>query len=77
MDYVYAYVLCYRGRACFTVARYCKRVSEKALVILTGDTRKIFVSNKTVDKSHSARVLIGCKLIMVIEQVHSNEYMAS
>ena len=33
--------------------------------ILTGDTRKIFVSNiiKTVDESHSARVLIGCKPI--------------
>ena len=31
---------------------------------LTGDTRKIFVSNiKTVDESHSARVLIGCKPI--------------
>ena len=30
---------------------------------LTGDTRKIFVS-KTVDESHSARVLIGCKPIM-------------
>ena len=29
---------------------------------LTGDTRKIFVS-KTVDESHSARVLIGCKPI--------------
>ena len=32
--------------------------------LLTGDTRKIFVSNiKTVDESHSARVLIGCKPI--------------
>ena len=36
---------------------------------LTGDTRKIFVSNiikifKTVDESHSARVLIGCKPII-------------
>ena len=30
--------------------------------VLTGDTRKIFVS-KTVDESHSARVLIGCKPI--------------
>ena len=31
---------------------------------LTGDTRKIFVSNiKTVDESYSARVLIGCKPI--------------
>ena len=32
---------------------------------LTGYTRKIFVSNifKTVDESHSARVLIGCKPI--------------
>ena len=30
---------------------------------LTGDTRKIFVS-KTVDESHSARVLIGCKPII-------------
>ena len=33
---------------------------------LTGDTRKIFVSNirpSTVDESHSARVLIGCKPI--------------
>ena len=29
---------------------------------LTGDARKIFVS-KTVDESHSARVLIGCKPI--------------
>ena len=51
--------------------------------ILTGDTRKIFVSNicfkylfqifvsniyifKTVDESHSARVLIGCKPIRAI-----------
>ena len=33
--------------------------------ILTGDTRNIFVSNiKTVDKSHSARVSIGCKPIL-------------
>ena len=33
---------------------------------LTGDTRKIFVSNiKTVDESHSARVLIGCKPITI------------
>ena len=33
---------------------------------LTGDTRKIFVSNiKTVDESHSARVLIACKPIRV------------
>ena len=34
--------------------------------LLTGDTRKIFDSNiffKTVDESHSARVLIGCKPI--------------
>ena len=32
---------------------------------LTGDTRKIFVSIfKTVDESHSARVLIGCKPII-------------
>ena len=32
--------------------------------LLTGDTRKIFVSNiKTVDESHSACVLIGCKPI--------------
>ena len=31
---------------------------------LTGDTRKIFVSN-TVDESNSARVLIGCKPIKV------------
>ena len=31
---------------------------------LTGDTRKIFVSNiKTVDESNSARVLLGCKPI--------------
>ena len=34
---------------------------------LTGDTRRIFVSNrpsnKTVDESNSARVLIGCKPI--------------
>ena len=30
---------------------------------LTGDTRKIFVSNITVDESNSARVLIGCKPI--------------
>ena len=36
---------------------------------LTGDTRKIFVSNiddicfKYIDESHSARVLIGCKPI--------------
>ena len=29
-------------------------------VTLTGDTRKIFVSNITVDESNSARVLIGC-----------------
>ena len=27
---------------------------------LTGDTRKIFVSNKTVDESNSAHVLVGC-----------------
>ena len=40
---------------------------------LTGDTRKIFVSNirpstsltRTVDESHSARVLIGCKPIKI------------
>ena len=32
-------------------------------VILTSDTRKIFVSNINVDESHSARVLIGCKPI--------------
>ena len=31
---------------------------------LTGDTRKIFVSNiKTVDESNSARILVGCKPI--------------
>ena len=37
------------------------------LFILTGDTRKIFVSNiKTVDESHSVRVLIGCKPIIFI-----------
>ena len=31
---------------------------------LTGDIRKIFVSNiKTVDESNSVRVLIGCKSI--------------
>ena len=30
---------------------------------LTGDTRKIFVL-KTVDESHSARVLTGCKPII-------------
>ena len=36
--------------------------------ILTGDTRKIIVS-KTVDESHSSRVLIGCKTISHIKQV--------
>ena len=35
------------------------------LFALTGDTRKIFVS-KTVDESHSARVLIGCKPIIIV-----------
>ena len=36
--------------------------------VLTGDTRsrKIFVSNKTVDESHSARILIGCKPISYV-----------
>ena len=43
-------------------------------VSLTGDTRKIFVSNnKTVDESHSARVLIGCKPITV--SVFSSEIL--
>ena len=38
--------------------------------VLTGDTRKIFVSNvfKTVDESHSARVLIDCKPIRNVLQ---------
>ena len=36
-------------------------------VYLTGDTRKIFVS-KTVDESHSARVLIGCKPIRRVRE---------
>ena len=42
--------------------------------VLTGDTRKIFVSNiKTVDESHSARVLIGCKPINFSpQQLYSN-----
>ena len=31
----------------------------------TGDTRKIFVS-KTVDKSNSALVLVGCKPITMV-----------
>ena len=35
---------------------------KQARHALTGDTRKIFDS-KTVDESHSARVLIGCKPI--------------
>ena len=34
--------------------KYCRMTSW----CLTGDTRKIFVSNITVDESHSARVLI-------------------
>ena len=48
--------------------RHNRRASG-AHYILTGDTRKIFVSNiivKTVDESHSARVLIGCKPINYI-----------
>ena len=35
----------------------------QSIIDLTGDTRKIFV--KTVDESHSARVLIGCKPINI------------
>ena len=45
----------------YTLAR------QKYFNTLTGDTRKIFVSNiKTVDESNSARVLIliGCKPII-------------
>ena len=42
-----------------TLTRY---LTNFLIWTLTGDTRKIFVSNiKTVDESHSARVLIGCK----------------
>ena len=39
------------------------RIFSQPHLPLTGDTRKIFVSNITVDESHSARVLIGCKPI--------------
>ena len=45
----------------------------KFLEFLTGDTRKIFVSNtvdKTVDESNSAFVLVGCKPIMEFELKH-------
>ena len=38
-------------------------IVQSTVNTLTGDTRKIFVS-KTVDESHSARVLIGCKPII-------------
>ena len=43
--------------------------------MLTGDTRKIFVSNiidrifKTVDESNSACVLIGCKPINAVHRL--------
>ena len=49
---------------CFT----CFTFNSISAVSLTGDTRKIFFFNikyKTVDESHSARVLIGCKPITV------------
>ena len=41
--------------------------------MITGDTRKIFVSNifKTVDESNSACVLIGCKPITLY---HGNSF---
>jgi len=42
---------------------------------LTGDTRKIFVS-KTVDESHSARFLIGCKPISS-NKIVSSAYLNS
>ena len=44
-----------------------------ACVGLTGDTRKIFVSNiKTVvDESNSARVLVGCKPIKVSDDIYN------
>ena len=38
-------------------------------MVLTGDTRRIFVS-KTVDESHSARVLIGCKPIRLVSNLY-------
>ena len=43
----------------------------QSITALTGDTRKIFVSNicvnKTVDKSNSARVLVGCKPTIIAQ----------
>ena len=56
--------------------------SERAMVraipigiLLTNDTRKIFVS-KTVDESHSARILIGCKPISLL-QLSLDDFAAS
>ena len=55
---------CY-GNECYGNECYSSKfLRSSATRVLTGDTRKIFVSNiKTVDESHSARVLIGCKPI--------------
>ena len=38
------------------------------VILLTGDTRKRFVSNiiKTVDESNSVLVLVGCKPTMIL-----------
>ena len=46
---------------------------SEIIISLTGDTRKIFVSNidKTVDEYNSARVLVGCKP-MIISQPSVN-----
>ena len=42
--------------------------------ILTGDTRKIFVSNiKTVDESNSAHVLVGLTTKVQTDEKHINE----
>ena len=49
----------------------CQFFAARLGTVLTGDTRKIFVS-KTVDESHSARVLIGCKPIRHSNASHSN-----
>ena len=54
---------------------YRNRRKKVLCSCLTGDTRKIFVSNiKTVDESHSARVLIGCKPIMLVLVPYYTDY---
>ena len=52
------------GEARRSAFRRCEM--REALLDLTGDTRKIFVSRpETVDESNSARVLLGCKPIIL------------